>query len=72
MFKFSMPKYMEFAPEFRAAAKDSREPTGAIISKSSLFITLIEFVYAKLLNFSSEYATLLAELALGKSFMFGS
>src|SRR3712207_9477728 len=34
IFRFSMPKYMESAPSCMAAARDSREPTGAIISKS--------------------------------------
>ena len=36
MFRFSMPKYMESAPALMAAANDSREPTGAMISKSFL------------------------------------
>lgn len=31
-----MPKYMESAPALMAAANDSREPTGAMISKSFL------------------------------------
>lgn len=39
MFSPSMPKYIASAPEARAAASDSRLPTGAMISKSDLFIT---------------------------------
>jgi hypothetical protein len=35
-----MPKYTELAPALIAAASDSLEPTGAIISKSSRFISM--------------------------------
>ena len=38
MFNFPMPKYIELAPAFKAAAKLSRLPTGAIISKSERFM----------------------------------
>ena len=37
MFSCPMPKYTESAPALMAAASDSREPTGAIISKSDAF-----------------------------------
>ena len=43
IFKCSIPKYMEFAPACMAAARLSREPTGAIISKSSLLIIILLF-----------------------------
>ena len=34
MLSLPMPKYTEFAPALMAAARLSRDPTGAIISKS--------------------------------------
>ena len=37
MLSCPMPKYTESAPALMAAASDSREPTGAIISKSDAF-----------------------------------
>ena len=46
MFNCPMPKYTELAPACMAAAKLSREPTGAIISKSDNFA----FMVAKLLK----------------------
>ena len=47
MFNCPIPKYTESAPELIAAARDSREPTGAIISKSVVF----SFMGAKLAIF---------------------
>ena len=41
MFSRPMPKYTESAPAFMAAAKLSRDPTGAIISKSERCIGLV-------------------------------
>jgi hypothetical protein len=44
MFRLAMPKYMELAPALMAAASDSREPTGAIISKSSGCLFILYFI----------------------------
>ena len=46
MFSCPMPKYTEPAPALMAAASDYREPTGAMISNSSI----LPFMRAKLLQ----------------------
>lgn len=38
MFRPPMPKYIASVPAARAAARDSRLPTGAMISKSERFM----------------------------------
>jgi len=45
MFSVPMPKYTESAPAWIAAAKESREPTGAIISKSFNFIVEVYLLF---------------------------
>ena len=41
IFSCSTPKYTESAPAWMAACSDSYEPTGAMISKSFVFMLLI-------------------------------
>jgi hypothetical protein len=59
----SIPKYMEFAPACIAAIRLSREPAGAIISKSLLFIVFL-VCRAKLLKKNDTTAICVREYTL--------
>ena len=68
MFSRSMPKYTESAPACMAAASDSCEPTGAMISKSCM----LAFIISCLLSYSCPASTISTTRSVSRSVPSGS